>query len=272
MNASTQRQFYYHSDASPMGGTVTHPFDNIISTAASSSLAQAGGVVSSRLDSFKLDPILSVSAAYSHISGAVDKATGNWKTLTTSVVENLNVMEVVTADRIVSRLAVEHPLVGNTPKVSFVGVQFNNLRINGHCVHPVMNLNLLGTPVDTFPNQSLLKDESFLQKVTAQSRRIAESKDAPEWLKARYGWVQSAEEREKRGFVLCSLVEEVQGVKDATSVGQVISVPNFGNIFLSELTLDQNAYRLTMMRIEMGCMATGNLSFSTTSSNGSPIP
>ncbi len=272
MNASTTRQFYYHSDASPLGGRLTHPFETIISTAASSSLAQAGGLVSSSLDSYRLDPIVSVERAYSHISGAVDKATGNWTTLTTAVVENLNVLEVVTADRIVSRLAVEHPLVGYTPKVSFIGVQFINLRINGHTIHPKLNLDILNVDGGRFPDRPFTRNENFLQKATAQSRRIAEAKDAPEWLKARYGWVQSAEEREKRGYVLCSLVEELQGVGDASSIGHVISVPDLGNIFLGELTLDHNSYKLTMMRIEMGCIATGDLSFGTADSNGVGVP
>jgi len=179
---------------------------------------------------------------------------------------------VVTADRIVSRLAVEHPLVGYTPKVSFVGVQFDNLRVNGHSIDPTLNLNLLELYQGRFPDQPYTRNENFIQKVTSQSRRITEAKDAPEWLKARYGWLQSTEEREKRGYVLCSLVEGLQGVKDASSVGHVISVPDFGNIFLSELILDQGSFRLTMMRIEMGCIAEGNLSFATADSNGYPVP
>ncbi|MCU1322793.1 MAG: hypothetical protein JWM43_2442 [Acidobacteriaceae bacterium] len=273
MDASTKRQFYYHSDASPLGGHITHPFEEVISTAASSSLAQAGGHVSSRLDSYQLDPIVSVTSAYSHISGVVNKSTGNWTTLTTSVVENLNLLEVVTADRIVSRLAVEHPLVGYTPKVSFVGVQFDNLRVAGHPVHPTLNLNLLATDGRKgFPDRPYLEHEKFLQTVVGQSRRITEAQDAPEWLKARYGWVQSAEERKKRGYVLCSLVEDVQGVKDADAFGHVITVPDFGNIFLSELVLDQGSFRLTMMRTELGCPAEGNLSFATADSNGVTVP
>jgi hypothetical protein len=272
MNASTKRQFYYHSDASPLGGSITHPFESIISTAASSSLAQAGGLTTSSLESYALDPVVSVDKAYSHITGAVDKETGNWKTLTTSVVENLNVLEVVTADRIVSRLAVEHPAVGYVPKVSFVGVQFVNLRVNGHTIHPKLNLDLLNVGHGNFPEGPLLKNENFLEKLAEQSRRITGAKDAPEWLKERYGWVQSAEEREKRGYVIGSLVEDLQGIKDATSIGHIINVPDLGNIFLSELTLDQNSYHLTMMRIEMGCIATGNLSFGTAVSNGLPIP
>lgn len=272
MDASTQRQFYYHADASPVGGYITHPFEHIITTDASSSLAQAGGVTTASHEAYRLDPIVSTKNAYSHITGAKNEKTGNWTTLTTSVVEHLNVLEVVTADRIVARLGVEHPAAGYTPRVSFVGVQFDNLRVNGHRVYPKLNLNLLDFDHGRFPDQPHTKNEKFIQKITVHNRRITEAKDVPEWLKARYGWVQSAEEREKRGYILCSLVEEVQGVEDASSVGHVITVPDFGNIFLGELVLDHGAFRLTMMRMELGCPAKGIMSFATADSNGYTIP
>ena len=271
MQASMQRQFYYHSDASPLGGSIQHPFDDVVSTAASSSLAQAGGVVTARLDRYRMDPVIAVSAAYSHISGALNPTTGNWMTLTTAVVEQVNVLEVVTADRIVARLAVEHPKVGYRPKVSFVGVQFDNLRVAGHAVSVELNLDLLATG-EAFPDVAYVEDGKFLQGVSERSLRMTGAKGAPEWLKERYGWVQTAEGRKQRGYVVTSLVDAVHGVGYGSVFGHVITVPDFGNIFLGELMLDMNSYHLTMMRLELGCPAVGTLSLSTTSSNGYPIP
>ena len=272
MNASTERQFHFHADASPVGGHITHPFEQIITTEASSSLAQAGGLVTGVHESYRLDPIVSAQKAYSHISGAKNHTTGNWTTLTTSVVEFLNVLEVVTADRIVARLAVEHPKVGYTPRVSFVGSQFYNLRVNGHPVHPKLNHSLFETEHDTFPKQPHIKDEKFLKKVTEHSRKITGAKDAPEWLKARHGWVEIPKERETRGHVLCSLVEDIEGVKDAKSHGHVIIVPEFGSLFLGEISVNHGSFALTMIRMELGCPAIGTLSMATSRSNGFPYP
>jgi hypothetical protein len=272
MNASTERQHYFHADASPVGGHITHPFETIITTEASSSLAQAGGLVTGVHESYRLDPIVSAQKAYSHISGAKNHQTGNWTTLTTSVVEFLNVLEVVTADRIVARLAVEHPKVGYTPKVSFVGSQFINLRVNGHVVHPKIDHSPFDAEHGTFPKQPHVKDEKFLKKVTERGRKITEAKDAPEWLKARHGWVGTPAEREKRGHVLCSLVENIEGVKDAKSYGHVIIVPEFGTLFLGEVSLDHRSFQLTMIRMELGCPAIGNLSFASAHSNGTSMP
>jgi hypothetical protein len=274
MNASTERQHYYHADASPVGGHITHPFEKIISTEASSSLAQAGGHVSGIHESYRLDPIVSAQKAYSNITGAKNNTTGNWTSLTTSVVEYLNVLEVVTADRIVARLAVEHPAVGYTPRVSFVGVQFNNLRVNGHVVHPKLNLHLLESEHGKFPKKPHMKDDKFIKKVAEHGSRITEAKDAPEWAKTRYGWIGKAAEHEKRGHVLCSLVEEIK-IEDGHGMktyGHMIEVPDFGTIFFGELTVHHGLFQLTMMRMELGCPAIGNLSFASARSNGVTMP
>jgi hypothetical protein len=275
MNASEERQFHFHADASPVGGHITHPFEKIVTTEASSSLAEAGGHVSGVHESYRLDPVVSAQKAYSNITGAKNDKTGNWTTLTTSVVENLNVLEVVTADRIVARLAVEHPAVGYTPRVSFVGVQFNNLRVNGHPIHPKLNLHLLESEHGKFPDKHHMKDEKFIKKVAEHGRRITGAKDAPAWAKTRYGWIGKPAEHEKRGHVVCSLVEEIEiegpshGMK---TCGHILVVPEFGSILLGELSVDQGSFRLTMMRMELGCPAIGKLSFATAASNGRTYP
>jgi hypothetical protein len=84
--------------------------------------------------------------------------------------------------------------------------------------------------------------------------------------------VKLPEGRKKKGYVLCSLVNELQGAKPGTAFGHVLHVPGFGNIFFGELVVAPNSYRLTMMRIEMGCLAEGNLSVASSFSNGLPIP
>jgi hypothetical protein len=275
MEASTKRTFHYHSDASPLGGHITHPFENVIHTQASTSLAQAGGHAESRIESYQLDNSVTVSSgpAYSHTTGVLNKTTGAWTTLVTSVVENLNVLEVVTADRIVSKLHVEYPSVGDHPRVAIIGSKFVNLRVNGESIIPVLDIDLLKSESKSdFPDKHLMEEKGFIGKATAQSKKISEAKGAPEWLAARHAWVKSPESRKKKGCVLCSVVEELQGAKAGRSFGHVLHVPGFGNIFFGELVVAQNSYRLTMMRIEMGCLADGNISVASSYSNGLPIP
>jgi len=275
MKASTKRMFHYHADASPLGGHITHPIENIIHTQASTSLAQAGGHAESRIESYRLDNSVTLTSgpAYSHTTGVLNKTTGTWTTLVTSVVENLNVLEVVTADRIVSKLHVEYPVEGDHPKISIIGSKFVNLRVNGESINPVLDIDLLTSEsTSEFPDKHLMDEKVFNNKVSSHYKKIAETKGTPAWLAGRHASMKSPEGRKKKGYVLCSLVAELQGAKPGTSFGHVLHVPGFGNIFFGELIVSPNSYRLTMMRIEMGCLAEGNISAASSFSNGFLIP
>jgi hypothetical protein len=273
MEASTKRTFHYHADASPLGGHITHPFEKIVHSQASTSLAQAGGHAESRIDSYQLDNMVTSGPAYSHTTGVVNKKNGTWTTLVTSVVEDLNVFEVVTADRIVSKLHVEYPQQGDHPRISIIGSKFVNLRVNGESINPILDIDLLKSESKgKFPDKHLTEEKIFNNKVSSHYKKITETKGAPEWLAGRHASMKSPESRKKKGYVLCSLVEELQGAKSGTSFGHVLHVPGFGNVFFGELVVAPNSYRLTMMRIEMGCLAEGNISVASAFSNGAGIP
>ena len=50
--------------------------------------------------------------------------------------------------------------------------------------------------------------------------------------------------------------------------GHVIHIPDFGTIFLAELTVNHNTFHLTMIRVEMGCIAAGSGSVGVCAVNG----
>jgi len=52
MNASKKRVYYYHADAAPIGGHFTKPDEKILHSHGSSSLAQGGGHIPSRVSGF----------------------------------------------------------------------------------------------------------------------------------------------------------------------------------------------------------------------------
>ena len=216
MEASTKRTFHYHADASPLGGHITHPFEKVVHTQASTSLAQAGGHAESRIDSYQLDNTVTVMSgpAYSHTTGVLNKTTGAWTTLVTSVVENLNVLEVVTADRIVSKLHVEYPQEGDHPRISIIGSKFVNLCVNGESINPVLDIDLLKSESKgEFPDKHLMEEKVFNNKVSSHYKKITETKGAPEWLAGRHASMKSPESRKKKGYVLCSLVDRAAGSK-----------------------------------------------------------
>jgi hypothetical protein len=106
----------------------------------------------------------------------------------------------------------------------------------------------------------------------AQSRKATGHKYAPDWVKRRYGWLESVNDINDRGHLLCTLVREIKGGDPDYTFGQVIHVPGFGNIFLAEVTCDAKSYHLTMLRAEMGCAASGTVSMATGGMNGKGQP
>ncbi|MCU1253327.1 MAG: hypothetical protein JWQ49_6356 [Edaphobacter sp.] len=273
MDASKNRVFYYHADAAPIGGHFTKPKETIVHSHGSSSLAQAGGHVSSSAEKFEHpDKLVSFKKAYSEIHGMVSE-TGSWTTVVTSVVEGLNVLDMVKADRVIASLTVEHPSKGGHPKASIVGSEFENLTIDGVKINPVLSKKVLPLHKEgRFPDRTITEDETFLGRAINQSQKVTNAKSAPDWLKVRYGWIQSKGARKKKGYVQCSLVDKLQGAKPGSSFGHVMHVPDFGNIFLGEFLTSHHAFRLTMIRLEMGCANHGTVSIGTGDSNGSSAP
>jgi hypothetical protein len=279
MDASQDRVFHYHASSNALGGVLTHPYKTVISTAANSALANAGGYNSSPTVPYHLDHVLHCERAYTHVTGGDED--GHWATLTTAVVEDVNLLEVVTARKIVAQISSKYPKVGNVPIISFVGSQFIDLRINGKLVEPVLDLHPLpGKAVPSKGNNSSKgksQVSSFhhqdVRKLAAdQSRRMTRHPQAPDWVKRRYGWLESVNEINDRGHLLCSLVKEIRGSEPENTFGQVIHVPGFGNVFLAEITVDAMSHHLTMLRAEMGCASSGTVSMSTGGINGKGQP
>jgi hypothetical protein len=276
MNASEERVFHYHADANALGGVLTHPYKTVITTGANSSLSNAGGYNSSPTLPFHLDHVLSCKAAYTHTTGGEEN--GHWTTLTTAVVEGVNLLEVVAADKIVAQISTKHAKVGNHRTVSFVGSQFVNLRVNGQSVEPVLDRHPFPPKPGSRNGSSKNKEVSSfhhkdVRKLAAdQSRKVTGHPHAPDWAKRRYAWLESANEIDDRGHLLCSLVKEIRGGEPENTFGHVIHVPGFGNIFLAEVTLDAGSYHLTMIRTEMGCASSGTVSMAAARTNGRTQP
>jgi hypothetical protein len=113
MSAEKERTHRYDAEAVVLSGQLDLPVSQKIEPQAHSQLPEKGGYFNQRSDSFRIETVISFNAAYSHVSGSKSPKPGRgWDTLTTTVVEGLNVMEVLTADRVVGQTITEHPLEG----------------------------------------------------------------------------------------------------------------------------------------------------------------
>jgi hypothetical protein len=274
MKTPNKRVFHYHADANAMGGVLQRPYQQVIPSHTSISLAPAGGHASARHENFRLDHVLSVGTAHTHVAGAEDEGPdGPWTSLVTAVVEDVHILEVVTADRIVAQLSVKHPKDGHVPTVSLTGSKFVNLRVNGNSVEPQVNLGVLNVKQPQGkPSVSLHRHPDLLKTAARQSKAVTSAANAPDWVKFRYGWLASPQGPTERGLLHCSLVDEVRSAVPQTSYGHIVHVPDFGDLILGELIVDANSFHLTMLRAEMGCLAQGTLTLATARSNGVGMP
>ncbi len=286
MSDQSTRTHFYHADANAIGGHIERPFEQIVPIQAPLSLPAVGGYGTSRTENFRFAGILSAQSVETQVAGSRNEQNGSWTTVVSAIVEGLNVSNVITADRVVAQISTEHPGEGYTPKVSFVGTQFVNLRGSGKKIEPILDLGLCdqGDPHD-YPKQPCILNPQFLKKVGEQHQGMRPTTQQASslssrylsWLEQRYPVAQSEKDpaaalNEKRGMVLCSVVQEIQGDYAGESFGHVLVIPEFGKVFLGELLLDHNSFHLIMLRFELGCPTQGCLGVADTRTNGSSYP
>jgi hypothetical protein len=277
MAKTIKREHIYHAEAVALSGHLTLPFVQEIKPQALSRLREHGGYLSQHAAPYRLEAVLSYRSAYTQVAGNRDQKPGRgWSTLTTSVIEGLNVMEVVTADRVVAQIATDHPLVGYVPSVSFLGTRFENLRIAGHPVDLDVDLNILGPKPAN--DAAYTSSADFLKRLAKQFEGIRGSKDLPGDMIRRF----TPATRSQVPEVECSLVNRAQGSYPGQSFGHVIEVPNFGKIYLAVLRIYQSDFKqdipkktlfdLTMIYLDMGCPAAGKLGVGNGVLNGATSP
>lgn len=267
--------FHFHAHGLGLSAHFERPIEHVIEVQAGTSLPIIGGHGRARVDNFEFKEIVAFKSAYSHVSGNKNKEDKSHATLVTSVVEKLNILDVVTADRVVSRLASHHDEGEQESHISPLGSKFENLRIAG-CpteveldVHPFVENDTHAAFKKKFEG-----DAAFRKMALARFQWAKSEKNVPNYVKERYNWKDEKTFPEARcGEVLCTLVKEVRttcpGVKN---YGNVLAVPQFGKIFLAEYLAKAGERHLTMIRLELGCSVGGKISLAESRINGEPWP
>src|ERR1017187_10114985 len=99
--AATNRVHYYHADACAFGGFFETPIEHNLAPQAPMSLSPSGGYGSARSENFRLEGCIAYKSASPQGPGPLSKKAGHgWVTLVTASVEGLNVLDVITADRL----------------------------------------------------------------------------------------------------------------------------------------------------------------------------
>jgi hypothetical protein len=276
MASTPDRTHTFHAQAEILSGSLQHPLSQTIQPQAYVKLPEEGGYRSERAENYRLEGVISFKSAYTQVAGNRGLKDGGWVTLVTAAVEGLNILDFVTADRVVGQASTHHPDKGHVPSITFLGTRFENLKIGGHHVNPILDLEICGPP--PAGDRPYFEDPGFLGRVQKQRAAIGGAKNLPDWARQKYDWNSSA--AKAQDGVECSLVSSVVHPGMGTTFGNVFVVPNFGKIFLAELTVNREdkkephsyAFHLTMIRTELGCIAHGTTSGPSCTVNGRTVP
>jgi len=287
-----KRTFHFHASAHALSGQFWRPFQRVIEVQAPTTLPSIGGVGKSRVDNFRLDDLVSFKAGYTHVLGSKKEKFDDQGRLTetlyttqvTSTVEGLNILDVVTADRVVARLTSTHNLSGGEAHIHLVGSKFENLRIAGCEVDVKLRHDLL-VPEEGSP---ALETFEAVQKEFANGGEFR--KMAEDTLKARV-YPEEAELPKKldlHGVLLCSIVKEVEFKYSGSDENKqkkrypcpgverhgrhVFHVLDFGSVFLAEVQFEYGRKSLTMLRLELGSPNGAAMTVVQADSNGRPYP
>lgn len=267
-----KRSFSYRADANALGGFLKEPLDKHIPTLAPVSLSAAGGFATARSGAFNLDEVVSCASAYTLVTGRETES--SISTLTMAVVEDLNILEVVTAERIVAQIAVTTPHGKGPRRISLAGSRFEGLRLAGRDSVPKLNLALHQADTGTDGNELPLTWESIRRAGQPQADRLmgwyeGRGKGAFEWAKSRHGWMTtSAPQLEEDDPLLCSLVDGFEGSESNRHCGHIVEIPGFGRIILGELRVSRDSVQLVSIRAELGCPIRGVVTGPTPATSG----
>ena len=267
------RSYSFRVDANALGGFLEEPLQKNISAVAPVSLPPVGGFATARSEGFNLDDIVSFSRAYTRVSGTQHRADGSISILTTAVVEGLNILEVVTAERIVAQVSISIPTGTSEFQISLAGSCFERLRLGGCDDRPTLNseLNAPGSG-----HELPLAWQDIERVGRSQAKRLIDGfkargdKDAEQWAQKRHGWMTSDPLPGNGRNLRCSLVDGFDGGESNGSPGHIMEIPGFGRIILGELYVSRNSVQLVAIRAELGCPVQGSVGVCAVGGGGSP--
>lgn len=277
MSPEPFRTFHYHASAHAFSGHFKRPFEHQIDVQAAAVLPITGGHGQARVENFQFREFLSFRKGITHVSGAdqeehfkdadgKEKVIVSHNTLVTSTVEGLNLLDVVTADRIVARLYSKHYEGQAEASFNMIGSRFEGLRIADCDVDIELDLGLF-KKIPTFK----LALEEFDKNV--DFRKIASDPFGDRGANA-------LRKPGPNGALLCSCVKEIKAIKEiedncpgVTRVGHHgFKVEGFGTIFLAEVVITHAQRTLTMIRYDIGSAVSGRGTAVQADSNGTQWP
>jgi hypothetical protein len=267
------RTFFYHAQASAIGGVFRRPFVDVLESQAATALPITGGIGNKSQTNFNFRDTVKFDSASTQVTGNQNPVDGSYNTLATTTIVGLNIANMVMADRIVARISTIHSADDTETRVVPTGSEFVGLRIGGEPINAELDLSLF-TDLNTSAKfkKRYQEDKAFKEDMRSRFLWGKLEDSAPQHLKARYKWQSDpAALPESQGIMPCSLVKSV-GRTNLKVYGNVIIVPDFGTIYLAEYQVKESSRRLNMMRLMLGSPMEGDITVCGIEGNGTVFP
>ena len=271
---SDPSRYHYHASTIGAWWQINRPFQEIVPVQASVSLPGTGGFGTARAERLDFRGLLAFESIESLVAGSYDKDGESYDSTATVTIAKLNVMSLVTADRVVARVATSSPVKGPL-RITPIGSYFENLRIGGYPIEPEL-------ATDRFCGCESLDDVRAAFEVARLTLEEfdAQTKQRTEGQKNRLtGYFSRFWTEDPAAGPKTTVGSLIRGIKDAEGlpeelrpVGHVIHVPGFGCIRLAELQITDSSLSLTMFQADMGSGVGGSGGAGTASGGGGSDP
>ena len=192
----------YDAEAYVFSAELEQPIRRVIEKEAFVELPESGGYRFKPAEPLRVEGIVSHRGGYTQVAGHRGCHGRGSTTLATAALEDVNVLDVLTADRVVAQITTEHPDDGSVPSVSFLGTRFENLRIGGEKIELEPHLDILGPKPDD--DESYFNDGGVFSRIAHQYANIKRMAGLPQWASDQFNW--DPVKAQRLNEINCSLV------------------------------------------------------------------
>ena len=254
--------FLYHTEAVGASGHISLPVSDTMPLQASIASAIGASHGKVRVEDFRHLDYLRIGSMESQVVSSFSERDQAFGTLASVVIEDLNNLNVVTCDRIVSRLTSKHKkhqTMGASPG-EFVlhGTHFDGLRIAGHTIEVELAVGLF-SELSTWEklNTAFETDAEVRKEINGLAIHPTEGTKLPL----------------HNGVFACTLARfPAKLPRGITRKHHGLYVPHFGTIYAAEFYISATSRRLRMLHVDLGCTVEGCNGYGDSGSNGQGYP
>lgn len=278
-------QYIYHSSAYSIAAELDRPCRLSLPTQGAAVLPVTGGRSTQSVGKLSWNGLVSFENAYVEVGGSYDKCHDIQTSYFSSVIEGLNIADVLTADRVVGRMQVYSPQTNHGGEHTFdiTGSYFDNLRIAGCRIdasldtgafHKLNSYSEFTKAYKSGEADSLLLFSELGKLAPADMAELEETYHPLCGISQMVKTWKEDSTREPKERYLCSALSHLnlQSYRGRNSElkghGAVICIPKFGVIRLGEVLVTKQFRSLTMFMVQNGSSSSGVVTGCTGSTGG----